>query len=108
MSVADKKIIEVYTSALAIATSYYILSKSESVEIVLRKMQKFKLLCSISEMDNEVVEKALCGEFSDFEDGLQYYSAIASDCDAIITRNEKDFKKAIIPVMNAAAYLNLR
>ncbi|HBG40814.1 MAG TPA: twitching motility protein PilT [Porphyromonadaceae bacterium] len=47
---------------------------------------------------NEVVDKAINSNFKDFEDALQYYSAIASGCDLIITRNEKDFKDALIPV----------
>ena len=38
---------------------------------------------------------------------MQYFSAIASNCELIITRNEKDFKNALIPVMNAESYLLL-
>lgn len=56
-------------------------------------------------MDDEVVEKAINADFKDFEDAMQYFSAIASNCDLIITRNEKDFKTALIPVMNAESYL---
>ena len=56
-------------------------------------------------MDNEVVEKAIHSGFKDFEDAMQYFSAISSNCELIITRNEKDFKNALIPVMNAESYL---
>jgi len=43
----------------------------------------------------------LNSSFRDFEDSLQYFSAIDSDCEIIITRNGKDFKKSMIPVMTA-------
>ncbi len=56
-------------------------------------------------MDDEVVEKAIHSNFKDFEDAMQYFSALASNCDLIITRNERDFKNALIPVMNADSYL---
>ncbi|WP_353135428.1 PIN domain-containing protein [Pseudopedobacter sp.] len=71
----------------------------------MEKIRKFKLLCSISLMDDEVVEKAIHSNFKDFEDAMQYFSALASNCDLIITRNERDFKNALIPVMNADSYL---
>ena len=59
----------------------------------------------MSVMDDEVVEKAINSNFKDFEDAMQYFSALASNCNIIITRNEKDFKNAMIPVMNAESYL---
>lgn len=40
-----------------------------------------------------------------FEDAMKYFSALASKCDLILTRNEKDFKNALIPGMNAESYL---
>ena len=44
-------------------------------------------------------------DFEDFEDGLQYFTAIENGQDCIITRNLKDYKKSRIPVMNAEQYL---
>ncbi|MDK2852334.1 MAG: hypothetical protein PWQ38_599 [Proteiniphilum sp.] len=64
-----------------------------------------KVLCEISSTNNEVFEKALNAPFDDFEDALQYFSAIEDNCDLIVTRNEKDFKTALIPVMNPENYL---
>ncbi|MBP7174571.1 MAG: hypothetical protein KBA33_10995 [Cloacibacterium sp.] len=71
----------------------------------MEKIRKFKLLCSISIMNDEVIDKAIHSDFKDFEDAIQYFSAVATNCDLIITRNEKDFKNALIPVMNAESYL---
>ncbi len=44
--------------------------------------------------------------FSDFEDGLQYYSAIENNVDIILTRNKKDFKNSKIPVLTVKEYLS--
>jgi len=105
LTLADKKKIKVFTSPSSISNTYYLLSKYENAKSALEKIRKFKLLCSISLMDDEVVEKAIHSNFKDFEDAMQYFSALASNCDLIITRNERDFKNALIPVMNADSYL---
>ena len=105
MTLADKKKIQVYTSPSSISNVFYVLAKYENSKIALEKIRKFKLLCSMSVMDDEVVEKAINSNFKDFEDAMQYFSALASNCNIIITRNEKDFKNAMIPVMNAESYL---
>ncbi len=105
MTLADKKKIQVYTSPSSISNVFYVLAKYENSRIALEKIRKFKLLCSMSVMDDEVVEKAIHSNFKDFEDAMQYFSALASNCNIIITRNEKDFKNAMIPVMNAESYL---
>ena len=105
MTLADKKKIQVYTSPSSISNVFYVLTRYENSKIALEKIRKFKLLCSTSVMDDEVVEKAINSDFKDFEDAMQYFSALASNCNIIITRNEKDFKNAMIPVMNAESYL---
>jgi predicted nucleic acid-binding protein len=105
LTLADQKKIEIYTSPTSISNTYYLLSRFENTKIALEKIRKFKVLCSISLMDDEVIEKAINSNFKDFEDAMQYFSALASNCDLIVTRNEKDFKNALIPVLNGESYL---
>ena len=105
LTLADKKMIQVFTSPTSIGNAFYVLAKYENAKIALEKIRKFKLLCSISVMDEEVVEKAINSDFKDFEDAMQYYSAVSANCDLIITRNEKDFKNSMIPIINAESYL---
>lgn len=62
-------------------------------------------MCRIALTDGEVIDKALNAGFKDFEDALQYFSAVAFGCQVIITRNENDFKNALIPVLDAESYL---
>ena len=44
--------------------------------------------------------------FSDYEDSLQYFSALRHECDVIITRNVKDFTESVIPVLTPDEFLN--
>ena len=70
-------------------------------------MRDLELIVIITNLSGKVVQLALNdNNFRDFEDGLQYYSAIEDGAAAIITRNQKDFKASQLPVMNASQFLN--
>ena len=56
-------------------------------------------------IDENIVEKGLNSNFDDFEDALQYFCAIDSKCDIIITRSSKDFKSSLLPILTAEEYL---
>lgn len=104
-TLADKGQITIIVSALSYSTVNYFLTKYENKEIAKEKLRKFKIISEICELNEQIIEKGLNSDFSDFEDSLQYYSAVSSDCSILITRNEKDFKGSSIPVMTAEEYL---
>jgi len=54
--------------------------------------------CQIATVDDGVIRQALDGDFKDFEDGIQYTVAIASQLDGVVTRNPKDFRDIKIPI----------
>jgi len=105
-TLADKREVTVIASALSYATISYLLTKYEGIEKTKDKLRKFKVISEICELDELIIEKGLNSDFSDFEDSLQYYSALRTECDIIITRNGKDFKKSQIPVMTPDEFLN--
>lgn len=105
-TIADKGKIKLIVSALSYATVYYLLSGFEEKEAVKEKIRKFKVIAETSDLTDKIIDKGLSSKFSDFEDALQYYCAIKTDCDILITRNEKDFKESEIPVLTPDEYLN--
>jgi predicted nucleic acid-binding protein len=103
---ADKKEVELAISSLTLANTNYILSKLKSAKEAKEILRKFKVLVELLSLDDKITELALSDDnFQDFEDGLQYYSAIENQIDIIITRNKKDFKNSKIPVLSAKEFL---
>lgn len=103
---ADKKELELTISSLTFANTNYILTKLKSAKEAREILRKFKVLVELLSLDNKVTELALSDDnFPDFEDGLQYYSAIENQIEIIITRNKKDFKNSKIPVLTAKEFL---
>ena len=103
---ADKQEIKLSISSLTFANTNYILTKLKSPKEAREILRKFKVLAEVLSLDNKIIELALSDEsFPDFEDGLQYYSAIENDIEIIITRNRKDFKNSKLPVLTDKEYL---
>lgn len=105
-TLADQKKITLVVSPLSFTTIDYVLNKFETSESVLNKLRKFKIICEVCEVDEKTIEKGLNSSFKDFEDAVQFYTALQSNCSIIITRNGKDFKNSTIPIMTAEEYLS--
>ena len=105
-TLADKGNIQLMVSAFTYPTVYYLLSRFEDKELVKEKIRKFKVIAETSDLTDKIINKGLSSRFNDFEDSLQYYCAVETDCNLIITRNSKDFKASEIPVFTPDEYLN--
>ncbi|MFD2033526.1 type II toxin-antitoxin system VapC family toxin [Belliella marina] len=103
---ADKGEIKLVVSALTFSTVYYLLSRFEDRDIVKEKIRKFKIIGETADLTDQIIDKGLSSKFRDFEDSLQYYCAVETACNIVITRNGKDFKESEIPVMSPDEYLN--
>lgn len=104
-SKADKSKIKVYVSALSFSNLSYILSRQLSPDTARKKLLSFKTLVTVLPVNEKIVELALSSDFRDFEDGLQYYTAVENSIPIILTRNLRDFKTSEIPVLTPEQYL---
>lgn len=98
------KQINLFISPITYSTAAFLLRKhgSNGVRDLLSNIRQ---LTRVSSTDEHTVDNAIASQFDDFEDALQYYSAIQANADIIITRNGKDFKNSKIPVMTAGECL---
>jgi len=60
---------------------------------------------SVSPISKGIILEAVQKDSSDFEDTIQYYSALPYQPDVIITRNKKGFSDLNIPVMTPAEFI---
>jgi predicted nucleic acid-binding protein len=104
-SLADKKKVKLSISSLCLADENYILSRQNPEMEVRNILRKFKVLVNVLPLDDKITDLALNSEFRDFEDAIQYYTAIENDQDLIITRNQQNFKESKIPVMTAGEFI---
>lgn len=88
---AEQKHILGYVSASTVSDIYYIIRKSKGKELALEFIVNLTIVCQIAAVDSLVISMALNVNFKDFEDAIQYSTAVINNLDAIVTRNPQDF-----------------
>lgn len=95
-----------YTSPVCLAIAFYFAEKKSGAR---RAKEKMKMLCErlvVADADKQMVLKALNDKrISDFEDGIEYYSALSAGCDVILTEDEHDFSYSDIEVHSSRGFL---
>lgn len=81
----------IYVSALTVHIVFYVLRLKVNTELFI-KAKNFFSEVKIIPLTEEIIRKSMDIEFKDFEDTLQYFSAV-KNCDYILTRDKKDFEK---------------
>lgn len=104
-TLAEKQQLTMVTSPISFTTVNYFLSKLETAEIAREKLRRFKILCEVCSINESTVEKSLNSSMKDFEDAIQHFCALESACEIIITRDSKDFKESLLPIMSADEFL---
>ena len=99
--------IEGFTSPVVFANLFYILRQGMPAAEAITALRKLRLLLGIASVDEKTIDRGLASSFADFEDAIQYYTAVAHDLDAVVTRNKKHYKAAEIPVLDAAELVQL-
>jgi predicted nucleic acid-binding protein len=108
ISCGEKNIIQLHVSAISFNNSYYILEKENGHHKTIAELEKLESMVSVIDLTKKILKDAMRSSFSDFEDAIQYFSALTiQNIAAIVTRNETDFKHSSIPVLSPQAAVTL-
>ena len=89
---ADDKEIELMVSDLTIVNTVYVLRRMHySMSDVYDTLNEISSLLTITSIGAEVINHCLHHQLPDFEDAVQYFSAVNAGADSIVTRNKEDF-----------------
>lgn len=103
-SLAETGLISLSVSSLTFANLFHILRKQVSARHAHEVLRNFKQLVTVLSVDDVTIESALKADFTDFEDAIQYFSAISAGCTALLTRNGRHYRKAAISIYTAEVY----
>ncbi len=94
-----------YLCALSFPTLYYLLSKDLKREKAIKSLEKIRIVFDVAAVDERVIDLALASGFRDFEDAVQYYSAVQARSDYLITRDKSDYKADVLSVLTPEEFL---
>ena len=96
------------TSAINIANIYYLVNQQKSKLETKKVIKQILDIVAIPNTSRKNLLLAIDSSFSDFEDGVQFFTALNIDgINYIVARNKKDYTYATIPVVTAAEFLQL-
>ena len=105
---ADNNKIKIFVSAISFNVIYYILRQQLGHRTAIKALNELSTLVTISAVTSSVISNALAMDHADFEDAIQYYTAITNpEIEAIVTRGKKVFKKSELPVFKPSEALRL-
>lgn len=102
LSLADRKGFEVFTSPICLAIAFYFAEKKFRYKVAKDKITLLSEHIRIADVTAGVVKSSLSNKkVKDVEDGMEYYAAVNSKCDFIITEDVKDFYFADLEVITS-------
>ncbi len=96
--------LKIVTSAVVFVNVHYFLDKYDRTN-KFQLLKRLRSVISILEVGEPAIDLALKSGLDDFEDAVQYYTALTANVDVIITRNIKDYKHSTLPVLTPIQFL---
>ncbi|WP_289066046.1 PIN domain-containing protein [Prevotella pectinovora] len=101
VSLAAERKIDICVSALSVVTANFICIErcKMPLEVYRRKVDFLRNFIEVCSVDSSDINSSYEANWKDFEDGVQYFSAIRSGVDYLVTRNVKDFEENDLKVI---------
>ena len=105
LSLSDRKGFQIYTSPICLAIAWYFAEKKSGTRKANEKMKQLAEHLFVGAVTAETVQSTLSNKMvNNFEDGLEYYTALAAKCNVIVTEHTDDFYFSELPVHTAQGF----
>ena len=106
LSLTEKKNFQLFTSPICLAIAFYFAEKKSGAALAGKKIALIVANINIAPTNKDAVIKTISNrKIIDFEDGLEYYSALESGCQTIITEDKGDFYFSEIEVLSCREFM---
>jgi predicted nucleic acid-binding protein len=93
-------------SAISFTNIYYVVRRLEDKRKAVRAIQLLRATFEVAACDQHVINQAIESQYRDFEDAVQYVSALRAGADCLVSRNPAHFPTAEeCPVLTPAEFL---
>ena len=96
---------EGYISAVSFNNVYYVMRRAAGRKVAYKAMTLLRDAFHIVPLDEQTIHRAIDADYPDFEDAIQFFSAVRAGADCIITRNVQDFPDETVPAITPKAFL---
>jgi predicted nucleic acid-binding protein len=105
-TLAEEGKIDGLVSAISFTNIFYVVRKLKSQKVARQALSLLRLNFSIVACDEHVLSQAMDADIKDFEDAVQYLSAMSAGADCLASRNPSHFPTAPdCPVLTPTEFL---
>ena len=104
---AETGLVEGWMAAHSVTTLFYLIARYGSAERARIAIGELLSFLSIAAVDQAVIDQALTLPYRDFEDAVQMAAAVQAEVQYVVARNVKDYKPALLPVLQPGEFLAL-
>lgn len=94
-----------HIAAHTLTTLHYLLAKHLGQQKTAAALIDLTTLLRVEPVDHLVLQQALALGWRDFEDAVQAVTAAQCQADYLVTRNPRDFKQSLVPVITPSEFL---
>jgi predicted nucleic acid-binding protein len=94
-----------FVSALSLPNLFYVMRRTTGQTAARKAVRTLEHIFSLVPLDVQIIRYAIDTDGADFEDAIQFFSAIAAGATALITRNLKHFPQGDMTIQSPAAFL---
>jgi predicted nucleic acid-binding protein len=104
-TMAESGRVDACVAAISFSSCYYIVRRYAGRPAAERAVRLLRDIFKPVDLTAQVLNQAIDSGFSDFEDAVQFHSAVHADVQCIITRNPGHFPRSPLTVMSPAEFL---
>ena len=94
-----------HISAISFNNIFYIVRKFSGRKTAQRALSLLRDVFQPVALDSQILNQSISAGLADFEDAIQYHSALRANVECLVTRNVGHFPKSTIPLMTPVEFL---
>jgi predicted nucleic acid-binding protein len=107
LSAVESEKAQGFVAPHTLPTIYYVMAQSRDRSVAAGAVTDLLRILDVAPLTKADYQESLALAISDFEDAIQAVAASKLGADYLVTRNEKDFRGAAVPVSDPATVLAL-
>lgn len=96
-----------HIAAHTLTTLHYLLARHLGQQKTAAVLIDLTAMLRVEPVDHQVLQQALSLGWRDFEDAVQAVTAAQCQADYLVTRNPRDFRQSLVPVITPSEFLAL-
>jgi predicted nucleic acid-binding protein len=104
-ALAEQRRIQAFVSAISFNNVFYIVRNLDGRTKAQKSLRLIRNVFESVAPDTHIINQAIDTDIADFEDAIQFHSAVRARTTCIITRNPGDFPKTDLPIHTPDEFL---